>query len=228
MADRKKDNRLTVDIVVALIPMCVTMALVMAFGQDGVLSLVADAPIFIRVLYTAFIQFSIAGLGAVVVMLIRKEGFHQFGLKKDGALKSCLYGLGLVALFIAYQWIKEGGIEYLPFRQVFLTADALGTPFPVNMFSMAAIVVAWGFFEGFNYVFFSRKINELVPIKSPFLRLGPIFMGIACILIHGAVGQDMLAILDSFLLVYLALLIPELTGNAWGVIVVFFLFWNAV
>jgi len=42
------------------------------------------------------------------------------------------------------------------------------------------------------------------------------------------VGQDMLTMLDTFLVVYLSLLIPELTGNAWGTILVFFLYWNAV
>lgn len=225
---KNEDKRHIVDILIAFIVTGIALTFVIIYGQSGVLAPVKDSPLLVQVLYTAFIQFSVAGLGAVIAMLIRREGFAVFGLKKEGAVKSLLYGLVLAAVFVIYQAIKDGALIYCPFRQVTLMGDALGASFPANVLSVAVIALAWGFFEGFNYVFFSRKINALVPIKSPFLRLGPIIMGIACIFIHGAVGQDMLTMLDSFLIVYLTLLIPELTGNAWGVIAVFCLYWNAV
>lgn len=228
MPDRMEKKRLNADLTIALIVMGVALALVMIFGQRAVMATVADAPLLIRTLYTAFVQFSIAGLGAVLVMVIRREGFSAFGLKKEGAIKSLLFGAVLATVFVAYQWIKDGSVNYLPFSQVMLTKETLGAPFPVNVLSMAIIALTWGFLEGFNYVFFNAKLNALIPIKIPYLRLGPIIMGIACIFIHGAVGQDMLAMLDAFLIVYLSLLIPELTGNAWGTILVFFLYWNAV
>lgn len=228
MPDKIEKKRLNADLTIALIVMGVALALVMIFGQSTVLAPVAHAPLLVKTLYTAFVQFSIAGLGTVLVMVIRREGFAAYGLKKEGACKSLLYGLGLIVLLLIYDFIKDGILQYFPFRQVMLTEEALGASFPMNVLSMAIIALTWGFFEGFNYVFFNTKINALIPIKIPYLRLGPIIMGVACIFIHGAVGQDMLAMLDAFLVVYLSLLIPELTGNAWGTILVFLLYWNAV
>lgn len=227
MGDKTRD-RLWNDLLIGALPMVAVLTLVMALGQDAVFAPVSHAPLLVRVLYTACVQFAIAGLGPVLVMAIRREGFSAFGLKKEGALKSLLCGLLLSAVFVLYTYVKEGSLRYLPFRQVWLTEEALAAPFPSNVLSMALIAAAWGVFEGYNYVFFNRRINALAPVKIPFLRLGPIIMGIMCVLVHGAVGQDMLTMLDTFLVVYLSLLIPELTGNAWGTILVFFLYWNAV
>jgi len=226
--DKLEKKRLNADLTIALIAMGVALAVVMIFGQRSVLAPVENAPLLVKTLYTAFVQFSIAGLGAVLVMVIRREGFSAFGLKKEGAGKSLLYGLVLIIVLLIYDLAKDGILQYFPLRQVMLTEEALGASFPVNVLSMALIALTWGFFEGFNYVFFNAKINALIPVKIPYLRLGPILMGIACIFVHGAVGQDMLAMLDAFLVVYLSLLIPELTGNAWGTILVFLLYWNAV
>jgi hypothetical protein len=200
----------------------------MSFGQKAVIGVVNDFSLLIRTLYIAFIQFSIAGLGVVIIMLWRKEKFSDYGLVKDGIIKSLIFGGALLILFLIYTYVKEGTINYFPFRQVNVTPELLNSGFPVNIAGMLIVAAAWGFFEGFNYVYLSKKINELVNNKNPFLRLGPIIMGISCIFVHGAVGQNMLETLGTFFIVYFMLLIPELTKNSWGCILIFILFWNAV
>jgi hypothetical protein len=185
-------------------------------------------PLLVRTIYIAFIQFAIAGLGVVIIMLWRKERFGSYGLKKDGIIKSLIYGSVLIVIFLFYTYIKEGSIDYIPFRTVNVTPELLKAGFPVNIIGMLIVAVSWGFFEGFNYIYISKKINELIKIKSPFLRLGPIIMGVSCIFVHGAVGQNMLEILGTFFIVYFMLLIPQLTENSWGSVLIFMLFWNAV
>jgi hypothetical protein len=219
--------KLILDIVILFIITCIPLTVIISLGQDKVLSLTDGSPLLVKTAYTAFIQFSIAGLGAMIIMLIRKERFYQYGLKIDNIFISLISGAFLVLLFLLFAYLQQGQLHYLPFRQVTLTAKVLNAGFPTNIIGMTLIVLAWGFFEGFNYVYISKKINDLIFIKIPFLRPGPIIMGISCIFVHGAVGQDMAAILGSFFIIYFMLMIHELTGNSWGCILVFLFYWNA-
>lgn len=225
---KSEKGQKVLDLIIIFLITCITLAFIMTLGQDAVIGVVDGFPLLVRTLYVAFIQFSIAGLGVVIIMLWRKEKFRDYGIRKEGITKSMVFGGVLLVLFIVYTYINEGNISYFPFRQVNLTPELLKAGFPVNIVGMLIVATAWGFFEGFNYVYLSRKINQLVNIKSPFLRLGPIIMGISCILVHGAVGQNMLETLGSFFLVYMMLIIPELTENSWGCILIFMMFWNAV
>jgi hypothetical protein len=221
-------RKIVADLLVVLIVTTIALIPIMIFGQKKVIGVVNGSPLLVKIIFMALIQFAIAGLGVVIVMLKDKEKFNQFGLKKDGILKSMAFGAVLTLIFITYTYIKEGSIYYMPFRQVHYWNDLINSNFPVNIIGMMVVALAWGFFECFNYVYISRKINRLINIKNPFLRLGPIVMGISCIFVHGAVGQDMLTIAGSLFIVYLTLLIPELTGNSWGSVLIFMLFWNAV
>lgn len=228
MQESLTKKKLGNDLLAVFIITCIPIILFMILGQNKILGVAHGWPLLFQTIYTAFFQFSIAGLGLAVVMLYRKEKFSLYGLKRKNILISCIMGVVFSGVFVFLSYIEKGSIYYLPFRQVNLTADILKAGLPVSIIAMAFVVLAWGFFEGFNYIYISRKINQLIPIKIPFLRLGPIIMGISCIFIHGAVGQNMLAILGSFLIIYLTLMIFELTDNAWGCILVFILYWNAV
>jgi hypothetical protein len=225
---KKEKIKIIIDLLLIFLVTMAALLPIMILGQRSIMVVVENSPILIKTIFVALIQFSIAGLGVVVVMLIRKEKFSEYGLRRKGIIRSLIAGAVLVLVFIGYTYIKEGNITYMPFRQVYLTKDLMKSGFPVSFIGMIIVASAWGFFEGFNYVFISRKINGLIKINNPFLRLGPIIMGISGILVHGAVGQGMLSILGSFFIVYFMLLIHELTDNSWGCILIFFLFWNAI
>lgn len=96
---------------------------------------------------------------------------------------------------------------------------------------MLITAICWGFFEGFNYVVISDKINQRYPSSNKFLNWGAIVCAIMCILVHGAVGvtpDAILQMLVTMLLIYGMLLVKDKTGNAWGCVLLFVLYWNAI
>ena len=63
------------------------------------------------------------------------------------------------------------------------------------------------------------------------LNYGAIVCGIICILIHGMIGFDLYTIfeaLTTFILIYGMLVVKENTNNAWGCILIFLVYWNAI
>ena len=121
--------------------------------------------------------------------------------------------------------------SYLPLKGCFMTKYFLQSGFPNNIFGYSIIAIVWGFFEGFNYVLISKKINDRYPSKHKFLNCGAIVCGIICLMIHGMIGFDLYTIfeaLTTFIIIYGMLMVKEYTNNAWGCILIFLLFWNAI
>lgn len=61
-------------------------------------------------------------------------------------------------------------------------------------------------------------------------KLGAIFSSLLCILIHGLVGvtvSDVLETISVFIIIYGMLMVKNITGNAWGCVFIFIVFWNA-
>ena len=90
--------------------------------------------------------------------------------------------------------------------------------------------LCWGFFEGFNYVVIRDKISAASPSSYRFYDWGALVCAVMCILIHGAVGVTPEAIFEmvaTFILIYGMLIVRKETGNAWGCVLIFFVYWNA-
>jgi hypothetical protein len=95
---------------------------------------------------------------------------------------------------------------------------------------MTIIAIAWGFFEGFNYIVIMDKINIRYPSKNKWLDIGAITCAIMCILIHGAIGvnpKDFIEMLTVLIIIYGMLMVRKFTGNAWGSVFAFIFLWNA-
>ena len=175
----------------------------------------------------AMFQFGLARLGITTVALYRKESFLKFGLNKDHLAKTVLLSiLPLVPYFIF--GFATGAIDtYMPFHTVFFTKELLEAGLPTNILGISIIALVWGFFEGFNYVVISDKINQRYPSKSIWLNWGAISSGIICLLIHGMVGVTPSAIAEAlgiFMIIYGMLVVKKYTGNAWGCVLIFYLF----
>ena len=120
---------------------------------------------------------------------------------------------------------------WLPFSDVQTTAEALESGFPENALAMLLTALFWVFFEGFNYVVISDKIGERYPSKNRLWDWGAFVCAVMCILIHGAVGvtPDAVAeMLCTLFLIYGMLIVRKATGNAWGCILIFVFYWNAL
>lgn len=120
--------------------------------------------------------------------------------------------------------------SYLPFQSVWTTQEVLSSGFPSNIIAVIITALAWGFFEGFNYVVISDKINRRYLSKNRWLNWGAIVCAVLCILIHGAIGvtaEGIIEMLTIVIIVYGMLMVKKATQNAWGCIFIFVFLWNA-
>ncbi len=188
--------------------------------------------IVLRVLFVGGIfQFGLAGLGITIVTIMRRENFFQYGLKLKGiVLTVILSSLCCLPDFI-YNLCTGNVHPWFPFSDVNTTGEVIMSGFPYNVLGMLITAVCWGFFEGFNYVVISDKINERWPSKSKFFSWGALTCAIMCVLIHGAVGvtpEAVIEMLCTMFLIYGMLIVKNITGNAWGCVLIFVLYWNAL
>jgi len=224
-------KKLNKDLWIILAATFATLGIYIAF-QGWFNSIIRNTEIHIlpRMLLAAIFQFGFAGLGISIVAIYRRESFRSHGLRLKGALTS----IGLCVLcfvpYIIYTAVTNKITGYMPFQSVLVTKEALASGFPVNAISMLIIATAWGFFEGFNYVVISDKINQLYPSKYRFLNWGAVICTVVCILIHGMVGvtlEGFIEMLTVIIIIYGMLMVREITGNAWGCVFIFVFLWNA-
>lgn len=190
----------------------------------------ASISVLLRVLSGAFFQFGIAGLGISIVMLYRRQPICFFGLRRKNAGRSILFcTMCFLPLFIHLATTKQI-TTYLPFGSVWTTKEIITSGFPTNILGMLITWIAWGFFEGFNYVVISEKVNTRYPSKNRYLNWGAISCAVMCVVIHGIIGVtpgEIVEMASTMFLIYGMLVVKELTGNAWGIIIVFTFLWNA-
>lgn len=161
-----------------LIIFAVTAAVLGAYMavQHTVASFARDASVHVllRTLVMALMQFGIAGLGISLVALIRKESFASHGLIKRNMLLSVVLCALTFVPYIIFG-LATGQIScYLPFSSVWMAKELLSGGFITGAAGYLIMAVAWGFFEGFNYVVICDKLNKLVPVKHRWLNFGAI------------------------------------------------------
>ncbi len=218
-----------------LIVICVITMIVLGIFitiQDTVEIFARDTGVHIllRTAVMALMQFCTAGLGIMLVMLIREESFISYGLRKANMLKSLVFCTLAFVPNIIFGLAAEQIDSYLPFQNVWMTSELRSGNFAIGAAGYLIIAVAWGFFEGFNYAVICEKINILLPVKNKWLNWGAIICGVMCILIHGMIGvtpENIIEMLTVFFAIYGMLVTKTVTGNAWGCIFVFVFLRNA-
>ena len=220
------------DLNIILISMAIPLVLFIVFG-NAIMEFCKDISVNIwaRFIPLMLIQFGLAGFGCVIIMLYRKEHFRDYGLIKPRFLQTAVMSAVVCIPAFIFMLVNNEIDSYLPLQGCLHTREFLSCAFPVNALGYALTTLVWGFFEGFNYVVISQKINDRYPGGSKYINYGAIACGIICILIHGMIGIDLYTLfeaLTTFILIYGMLMIKEKTGNAWGCILIFILFWNAI
>ena len=226
-----EQKRLNADLWIILTATFAALGIYMAF-QSEFYSIIKNVHIHIllRTSLAALCQFGVAGLGISIVAVYRKEGLCSHGLNVKGSLKSIVSCILCFIPHIIFSAVTKRITGYMPFQSVWMTKEALSSGFPVNVATMLVIATAWGFFEGFNYVVISDKINQLYPCENRLLNWGAIICAAMCILIHGMVGVTIESLVEIFtvgIIIYGMLMVRENTGNAWGCIFIFVFLWNA-
>lgn len=185
-----------------------------------------------RVLFVGGIfQFGLAGLGMTVVSIYRKESFLSYGLTLKKIVPAILLSALCCVPDFIYNFFAGNVHRWFPFWDVNTTPEVVASAFPYNVLGMLITAVCWGFFEGFNYVVLCEKISKRYPSTNKFLDWGAIVCAVMCIFIHGVVGVTPDAIIEmvcTMFLIYGMLIVRKLTGNAWGCVLIFVLYWNAL
>ena len=200
------------------------------FIQDSLYKFInTDANILLRTFSIAVFQFGVAGLGAVIVMAYRKESFTYYEFRSKNSLVTIILSIICFIPYILYIVLSGQFIGYEPLS-VMITPMVLDSGFPTSFIGMLIIGVVWGFFEGFNYIVISQKINELYPAKSFLLNWGAIVCTFMCVLVHGIIGvnpEQIIELICVVCIIYGMLIIRDKYNNSWGVIAIFVMLWNA-
>lgn len=227
----EKQKELDIDLWIITIVSFVSLGIFMIF-QKEIYGIVKneELPILSRVLLVAIFQYGLAGFGITIVSIFRKEHFLSYGLKTEGMFLSILLCVLCFIPNIIFSYTLGQSNGYLPFQTVLTTKEVLASDFPINVIGMLITATAWGFFEGFNYIVISEKINRRYPTNYKWLNWGAIFCAIMCILIHGAIGvtfEGIIEMITVLIIIYGMLMVKEFTGNAWGCVFIFIFLWNA-
>ncbi len=224
-----EQRKLDTDLWIIAAPTFLFYGVIMIFNNP-LMSLIRDAnaSIYLRLLISAAFQFGIAGLGITIVCILRRERFHTYGLKIKNMIPAIILSLLCFIpnfLFMLFTGELNG---YAPLS-IMITEDVLAGAPLTAVFGILMIAVVWGFFEGFNYVVISEKINNRYPSNSKWFHWGALVCAIVCILFHpmNFSPLGLLEIVTTFILIYGILLVKEHTGNAWGCIFIFLFIWNA-
>ncbi len=227
------EKQTKIDLTIIVVVTFLVLGLVLLFNNPfNRLAYDTSINIVLRVLFIGVCgQFAISGLGISIVSLIRKERFSKFGLQMKNLLPALILSLACCIPDFIFRLTQNNVHKWCPFWDVNTTPEALASSFPNNVIAMLITAVCWGFFEGFNYVVIHDKINILCPSKYRFWDWGAFICAVACILIHGAIGvtpKDIVEMLVTLFLIYGMLIVKKETGNAWGCVLIFCVYWNAL
>lgn len=203
--------------------------IIYGLNAKSIVAFITDSSIdiVIRTLAVCFSHFCQAGAAFVILMIIRREKFSEFGLSKHNLLP-CIARSSLVLLvYESILFIRGYWRLFYPFKVLSVSEELISTsPFFITIIGAVLFTIVCGFFESFNYIYIVKKLDQLFPVKNVFLRPGPIIVSIL-----GYAGHAMMGItgwegtLPFLFLLYGALVIYEKTENAWGCVGIFFLIW---
>lgn len=181
--------------------------------------------ILLRTSTVAFLQFSIAGLGSVIVCIIRKETLADMGIQRQGSIKAILDPVICFIPYLIYLGLSEQFSGYMPLS-IMISDNILSSTILNKIAGMTIVAISWGFFEGFNYYIISKKINQRYPNKIDF---GAITCALICILFHpfNTSFWGIVEILVTLVFIYGMVHSANKNKNAWGCIFSFLLLWNA-
>ncbi|HHW17755.1 MAG TPA: hypothetical protein GXX30_02485 [Firmicutes bacterium] len=115
---------------------------------------------------------------------------------------------------IAYRAAAGTLTSWFPFKTTLQMKELLASDLATKVLGIGITAVAWGFFEGFNYVVIIDKINKRYPPKNLWLNPGAIGCGLFCLLIHGLVGVTPDALVEAvtvFIIIYGMLVVKAYT-----------------
>lgn len=232
--ENKRKKQLEFDLILIAVITVAVLFLVLGVVGKQFNGFISDTsrPVLARVAVAAICgQYALAGLGITIVCIMRKEKFTQFGLNTHNLIPALLLSLACCVPDFIYQFMNGKIDMWLPFHTVNTTKDLIASDLPVMIPGFILTAIVWGFFEGFNYVVIRDKLSECYPSKYRFWDVGAFVCAVMCIVVHGVIGvtpDAIIEMLTTMFLIYGMLIVRKETGNAWGCVLIFLVYWNAV
>ncbi len=169
------------------------------------------------VLALAAFQFTVEGLVPLLLVVIRREKFSDFGLTLGKAGKSISLAIALAALYdLCVSW-RAAAWLWVPLRRHTAVRLSLGAGFPWEILGFAVTIAVWGCVEGLFGVFFARRVDQFIGHSGTgWLATGALAFGCYNGLLHLAIGQGMEGFLTNFFSGYAIGAIPAVSRNAVG------------
>jgi len=195
-------------------------AAVLAFRPIG--EQLARAPASMRVYALLAMQFAAAGAAPAALVALRAEPLSAYGLTCVRLVQSLALGVALASAYLTALSLTTGTVLLVPFGRHGVLRLALALPGAGGVIAPVLVVAVWGVAEGLFGVYFSAKAAEVAAALG--LRgaplVGALAFGTFNGLLHVAVGQGPHGFWTSGLSGTFVGLIPALTGNAWGGVLV--------
>ena len=216
---RSADTAAPVNRRTAMIDLAIAIAFfVVCYASEPVLDpLLRHGHGLVMVFAAATYQFMFEGLALLLIMLVRRERFSDYGFTWRNAGKSVALALVLAAVYdLAMSW-HANALLWIPLRRQPAVHMSLAIGFPLSLVGLAVTVAAWGFFEAFFGVFFARRLNQALGHNGRgWLSPGVVGFALFNGLIHLTVHQGISGFIGSFASGYAIAVIPGVTENAWG------------
>lgn len=205
----------------------VDLAIVLAVFALGFLALPIVDPIMrhgrnlAAVLPAATFQFLVEGAAPFTLMAARGEVPSSYGLLRHNLGKSLGLALVLSLLYdMALSW-HTAALLWVPLSRQSAVRTSLGIEFPMSIVALTVVLFVWGFTEGFFGIYFAKKVNLVLGHSgagwcTPGVFAFALFNGV----VHLLIGQGLEGFITSFASGYAITMIPAVTGNAWGGILV--------
>lgn len=205
----------------------IDLAIVLAVFAIGSASLPVLAPLLRKghglggALALASYQFTLEGLAPLTLIAIHRESFRDYGLRRERLAYSLVLAVVLAFLYDAALSLHAGAPLWIPLRRQPAVRMSLEAGFPGALAGIAITAAVWGALEGFFGVYFARKVSDvLIAPYRGWLSAGALGFAVFNGTIHVVVGQGLEGFLTSFASGYAIAVIPSVTGNAWGALLV--------
>ena len=169
------------------------------------------------VLAAALYQLSLEGLVPAILISWRRERLGDFGLTSRNLGRSIALAVGLAIVYDILFSLHAGKVLWIPLARQPATKMSLALGMPTGLLGIAIVTFAWGAAEGFFGVYFARKFSLATRTRRHgWLAPGVLAFALFNGLVHLLVGQGLLGFVDSFASGYAIAVIPAVTQNAWG------------
>jgi hypothetical protein len=173
------------------------------------------------VLAAAAYQFMLEGLAPLALIVIHRESLRDYGLKCHGTARSLALAVALAVLYDAALSWRAHTLIWIPLRRQPAIRMSLEAGLPRGLVGLAVTIGVWGALEGFFGVYFASKTAKFLGMKETgWLAPGVIAFAFFNGAVHLIVGQGLEGFLGSFASGYAIAVIPAVTGNAWGSLLV--------